>query len=145
MAHEILSVKLYELERQLSRLSSRIHLSEIAGHERLQQEIAALERENAEVDRAMKNQLRQSHAACAPVLAKTYTEIEQLIQEAAAALAAQASVQKDPEAALEEQILLAEYALDFALQTTNHALLLSLQAIENADAYNVKSKEEFMS
>lgn len=39
MAHEILSVKLCELENQLSRLSSRIYLSETAGNERLQQEI----------------------------------------------------------------------------------------------------------
>ena len=50
MAHEILSVKLCELENQLARLSSRIQLSEVAGHEELRQEhLAALKTQISKV------------------------------------------------------------------------------------------------
>ena len=34
------------------------------------------------------------------------------------------------ELSAEEKILLAEYALDFALQAANHALLISMEAIK---------------
>ena len=61
MAHEILSVKLCELEDQLSRLSSRIHLSETAGHERLQREIKALAGECTETELTLQNKLQLSH------------------------------------------------------------------------------------
>lgn len=38
----------------------------------------------------------------------------------------------------EETLLLAEYALDFAVQATDHALLLSLEAV---DAQNEQQRE----
>ena len=36
----------------------------------------------------------------------------------------------DPETAVEEKLLLAEYALDFAHQAADRALLLSMEAID---------------
>ena len=41
MAHEILSVKLCQLDERMERLHSRIHISETASRNRLQQEIDA--------------------------------------------------------------------------------------------------------
>ena len=46
------------------------------------------------------------------------------------ALAAQAAGCCDSKAAAEGKILLAEYALDFALEAANRALLLSMEAID---------------
>lgn len=50
MAHEILTIKLCELEEQFARLNSRIHLSEIADHDQLRQEIRALSKECTEAE-----------------------------------------------------------------------------------------------
>lgn len=130
MAHEILSVKLCELDDQLSRLSSRIHLSETAGHDQLRQEIDALTKECAETELTLQKRLKLSKAEAVATLASTYGEIEQIIQRAKSTLKAQAVCRKDADYEAEEKILLAEYALDFAVQAANRALLLSMEAID---------------
>lgn len=130
MAHEILSVKLCELEEQFSRLSSRIHLSEMAGHLQLQQEISTLRRECDETELTLRTKLRCSRAGTVSILADSYGEVERSVQRAKTALQKQATRSGSPEAAAEEKILLAEYALDFALQGANRALLLAMEAID---------------
>lgn len=129
MAHEILAVKLCELEDQLARLSSRIHLSETAGPDQLRQEIKALSKECAETELTLQKKLQLSKAKIATTLASTYEEIEQIIQKAKLELQRQASSSDDSDAVTEEKILLSEYALDFAVQAANRALLLSIEAI----------------
>lgn len=130
MAHEILAVKLCELEDQLSRLSSRIHLSETADHAQLQQEIQALHRECTETELTLHRKLQRSRAKMVSVLADSYGEMERSVQKARTALQEQAVHRGDPESLEEEKILLAEYALDFALQAANRALLLAMEAID---------------
>lgn len=130
MAHEILSVKLCELEDQLTRLSSRIHLSESAARPQLRREIQALRRECAETELSLQARLRHSRAELAPILARSYGEVEQSLQTAQAALRTQTARHSSSEAVAEEKILLAEYGLDFALQAANRALLLAMEAIE---------------
>ena len=130
MAHEILTVKLCELEDQLSRLSSRIHLTETANREQLHQEIRALSQECAETALTLQRKLRLSRAEVVATLAKTYGEIERIIQEAKSELEEQSIHRRDADYAAEEKILLAEYALDFAVQASNRALLLSMEAID---------------
>lgn len=130
MAHEILSVKLCELEDQLSRLSSRIHLSETAGHERLQSEIKELAEECAETELTLQKKLCMSRAEILSTLASTYREIEQIIQTTQSKLKMQASSRDDMDAITEEKILLAEYVLDFVVLAANRALLLSMEAID---------------
>ena len=130
MAHEILTVKLCELEDQLARLSSRIHLTETANREQLHQEIRALSQECAETALTLQRKLRLSRAEVVATLAKTYGEIERIIQEAKSELEEQSIHRRDADYAAEEKILLAEYALDFAVQASNRALLLSMEAID---------------
>ena len=130
MAHEILSVKLCELEEQLARLSSRIHLSETADRQQLQQEIQALCRECAETELTLQTKLQRSKAEIVSILADSYAEVEQSAQKAKAALQEQALCRDDSEDTAEVKILLAEYALDFALQAANRAVLLSMEAID---------------
>lgn len=48
MAHEILSVKLYELEKKIEQLCGRIQISESASHDRIKAETETLRREYAE-------------------------------------------------------------------------------------------------
>ena len=130
MAHEILMVKLCELEDRLIGLSSRIHLSETAGHEQLRQEIRALSNECAQTELTLQKKLQLSKAEFVAALAGTYGEIQQMIRRTMSALEEQAAGRNDADSASEEKILLAEYALDFAVQAANRALLLSMEAIE---------------
>ena len=130
MAHEILSVKLCELEEQLLRLSSRIHLTETAGRDRLREEICALTKECAETELTLQSRLQLSRAEVVATLANTYGEIEQSIQRAKSELEGQAARRNDADFEAEEKILLAEYALDFAVQAANRALLLAMEAID---------------
>lgn len=130
MAHEILSVKLQELEEQLSRLDSRIQFSQTAAPHRLRQEIGALRRECAQAELAMGEKLRRSHGELAAVLAGAYGEIRQTVQRVKDALERQSPGGDNPDAGAEGKILLAEYALDFAVQAANQAVLLSMEAVD---------------
>ena len=130
MAYEILAVKLCELEDRLARLSTRIHLCETSGHKQLQEEIHALTKECEETELTLQKKLQFSKAEIVAILSDTYREVEQIIQKSKTALQKQADAQNRSDAASEEKILLAEYALDFALQAANRALLLSMEAID---------------
>ena len=141
MAHEILTVKLCELEDQLTRLISRIHLSETADPQQLQPEIQALSRECAEAELALREKLQLSRAEVVTALAGTYREIEQIIQRAKSDLEARTASQGHAEDRVEEKILLAEYTLDFAVQAANRALLLSLEAIAAQLTQSKKERE----
>ena len=63
-------------------------------------------------------------------LADSYGEIEQRVQQAKAAMREQAARRGEGQADAEKKLLLAEYALDFALQASNRALLLAMEAID---------------
>lgn len=130
MAHEILTLKLCELEDQFSRLKSRIDSSQADGHAQIQQKIKTLEEEYTQTASDLQKNLQRSRAPIASVLASAYTEVEQAIQRADSTLQHHALSQNNCAAQAEEKILLAEYSLDFALQAANRALLLSLQAID---------------
>ena len=130
MAHEILSVKLCQLDDRVGRLHSRIHMSETAGHSQLRQEIVALEQEYTEAGYALQENLQHSRSALASILAQSYGQMEQIIQEAKGHLQALAQDNPDTQATVEGKLLLAEYALDFAHQAADRALLLSMEAID---------------
>ena len=130
MAHEILTLKLRELEDQFSHLSRRIYSSQTAGHEQLQQDMAALSQEWNQASADLRQSLQQSRAQIASVLANAYAEVEQAIQRADNTLQGHGHMPEDSDASSEEKILIAEYSLDFALLAANRALLLSLQAID---------------
>ena len=130
MAHEILSVKLCELEDQLSRISSRIHLSETGGHDQLQQEIKMLSKECTETKLTLQKKLRLSRAKIVANVASTYGEIENIIHATQTQIKMQSDCRNDLNKIVEDKILIAEYALDFAALAANRALLLSMEAID---------------
>lgn len=130
MAHEILSIKLSQLDDKLGKLHSRIHLSEMATHDQLRQEIALMEHECIASESAFKENLRHSKSSLVSVLARNFEQVEQIIQNARDCLKQKMAENPDIEAAIEEKILLAEYALDFAHLVADWALLISMQAID---------------
>lgn len=129
MAHEILSVKLCQLDERMERLHSRIHISETACQSRLQQEIDALTEECDQAEATLRESLARSKSGVASLLAQGYDQVGQIIRSTKDRLQSIATANPDQEAAVEEKILLAEYALDFAHQAADRALLLSMDAI----------------
>ena len=144
MAQDVLDVKLSELRDVFDRLELRIRLSETVGHDRLQQDIEALRRECGETERNMQSELLSSRAALAVILASAYGRMHETAKWVETELKerAESRVGADVGAVetAEEKILLAEYALDFAVQTANRALLLALEAIDSQLAMQEKER-----
>lgn len=138
MAHEILSVKLCQLEERLGALHSRIRMSETADHASLSRAIGVLKTECDAVSAAMREDLERSRSSVASVLGRGYGKVEQIVLDSRRELEEMARNSPDEETATEEKILLAEYALDFAYQAAEEALLLSMSAI---DACRLRQEE----
>ena len=138
MAQETLSVKLCELDDSLGRLHSRICVSETASHDQLRRDIHALERECIQEERRLLEHLRRSKSELAPMLVKSYGQIEQILERSKLQMAHMAAQGQDREAAAEEKVLLAEYMLDVAYRVADRVLLLSMEAI---DAQQWEQKE----
>lgn len=136
MNHEIMTVKLCELDERIARLHSRVRLTETADRDILEREIYILERQCAETFLTLRQKLCHSKGATSQALAETYEQVESQLQHTQDALKGLVKKSDDPP---EEITLLAEYALDFALQAADRALLLSMKAIF---AQQASEKEE---
>lgn len=129
MSHEILSAKLNELDREFCQLHGSIHLSETASREQLIQELVRL-RQKSEKDRfEFQTKLKFSRSPVVAKLASSYEKIETFVDREKSEQDGPFSDEWRKALSAEESILLAEYALDFAAQAANHALLLSLEAV----------------
>ena len=109
MTHDILSVKLYELDKAIGQMHSRIEQGEMDCPEQVEKDIQELRRE------------------CR--IAEAYDKVDQVIQIAQEQLGISFTEETTKELSAENKILLAEYFLDFAMQASNYALLMSLEAI----------------
>lgn len=150
MAYEILSVKLCELDEKTGRFRSRIHLCESAQHGQVKKEIEALQKECRESGRALEEKLRFSRAQAVSRLSEAYSEIQQIIKNAwklekkdlpVSEVPTESQMEFQAESEAEEKILLAEYALDFAMQAANQALLASLEAIDAQMTWQEEEEE----
>lgn len=130
MAHEIFWIKLCQLDDRVGKLHSRVHMSETAGHRQLRREINALTAECEASESALRDNLLGSKSGLAAILAQDYGRIEGIIRETKAKVQDMTDQNPDGQAGAEEKILLAEYALDFAQQAADRALLLSMEAID---------------
>ena len=136
MAHQILSVKMYELDKKMEQTHSRIQLAETMDIERLHQQIQDLRQECVENRITLENRLHHSKTGCVAKLANVFDQVEAAVGKVLEAenldLREENSEQLKADflPGAEEKILTAEYALDFAMQAVNRALLVSLEAIE---------------
>lgn len=126
MAQEILNAKLDELDRQLRKIHRKIQKSGSANPARLRADLEQVRKEYAENEKALRNRLRFSRSGVVTGLSVSYNQVEQIIRETKNKM----EMPGGQEAEKEEKILLAEYALDFAMQAAERALLLSLEAME---------------
>lgn len=139
MAQGILNAKLDELDRQLRKIHRKIQKSGSANPDRLRADLEQVRKEYAENEKALRNRLRFSRSGVVTGLSVSYNQVEQIIRETKNKM----EMPGGQEAEKEEKILLAEYALDFAMQAAERALLLSLEAME-AQTKQQEKKEETM-
>ena len=139
MAQGILNAKLDELDRQLRKVHRKIQKSGSANPARLRADLEQVRKEYAENEKALRNRLRFSRSGVVTGLSVSYNQVEQIIRETKNKM----EMPSGQEAEKEEKILLAEYALDFAMQAAERALLLSLEAME-AQTKQQEKKEETM-
>lgn len=139
MAQGILNAKLDELDRQLRKIHRKIQKSGSANPVRLRADLEQVRKEYAENEKALRNRLRFSRSGVVTGLSVSYNQVEQIIRETKNKM----EMPGGQEAEKEEKILLAEYALDFAMQAAERALLLSLEAME-AQTKQQEKKEETM-
>ena len=124
MAHELLSVKLYELDEKLGRLHSRIQFSQTSDRESLARETKLIRRECEEEQQSLSRRLKFSRSEMAGKISEIYEKMEETGRGARNEMEG-GQKKMSPE----EWLLLAEYSLDFASQAADRALLISLEAI----------------
>ena len=124
MAHELLSVKLCELDEKFERLHSRIQLSQTSDKSSLQKETQLVRRECEEEELILRRRLKFSKSEMAGKLSEVYEKMEETVQSARREVESGQGTLSP-----EEWLLLAEYSLDFAKQAADRALLMSLEAI----------------
>lgn len=129
MTEEILDAKLSELGERLTRLNSRIRQLQMDPPQNLEEQIASLNQSCIENQLALERKLSLSKAEKVRILDQMYQAIQKIIQEGTVKLQCAEPGAKEGEAA-EGKILLAEYALDFAFQVSDCALLYSLEALD---------------
>ena len=131
--------ELDELDRQLRKIQRKIQKSGSANPARLRADLEQVRKEYAENEKALRNRLRFSRSGVVTGLSVSYNQVEQIIRETKNKM----EMPGGQEEKKEEKILLAEYALDFAMQAAERALLLSLEAME-AQTKQQEKKEETM-
>ena len=82
MAHEILLVKLYEMNKEFAKLHSRIELTGTSDLEQIKTEIKVLHKECQENRLILQNQLKFSRAPKVRQISVAYDRIEAIIKEA---------------------------------------------------------------
>lgn len=130
MANEILSVKLYELDKQFAKLHSRIELSETENTEQLTEEIKALQKECREGQLTLQKQLKYSRAKTVRNISEAYDKIEDIISDMQKSIGDPMSDKWKEKISEDDMVLLAEYSLDFAMLVANNALLISMEALD---------------
>lgn len=129
MTHDILSVKLYELDKAIGQMHSRIEQGEMDCPEQVEKDIQELRRECRENREMLHNKMKYSKAKLVGRIAEAYDKVDQVIRIAQEQLGISFTEETTKELSAENKILLAEYFLDFAMQASNYALLMSLEAI----------------
>lgn len=141
MSHEMLTVKLCELDERIGRLHSRIYLSGFAQHDRIRNEIRELRQECEETDLTIRKKLKYSRAEAVSAISGAYDEIGTSIRRAKEELGKTVTGEPGERDPAEEKLLVAEYMLDFALQAADSALLSALEAIDAQMTLEEKEEE----
>ena len=144
MSHEVLALKIHELEKKIDSLYGHIKISESGSQSQIQSDIENLRCEYSEEQLVLSRKMKYSKSEFVTKLSDSYDEIEKIISETEDSISAVpqsdeiGSIPSDT--SVNEKILLAEYSLDFALLAAQRALLVSLEAMEAQIEYEKGEK-----
>lgn len=125
MEQDMLAGKLAEVDAQLTDVHTRLRSAAQMEGPALDAAIAQTREETEQCAHALAEHLRHSRAHQVGEIADAFEEIRNIIRRI------QTEVRRDDESGEEMQLLLAEYAMDFAMQAARHALLVALEAIRD--------------
>ena len=130
MTNDIFSVKLYEMDKAIGQIHSRVEQGEKDSPEQLAEDIRVLRNECRENRENLHNKMKYSKAKLVGRISEAYECVDQVIQEVQQQLGISFAEEQISELSAENKILMAEYLLDFAMLAADHALLTSLEAIK---------------
>ena len=125
MRQGLFAVKLNELDRQYAHLRRRLEISQRENREEILREIRELERACEEGELMLEQSTRGCRTGAVAAMAKAQLEYEQKTREA---LERVLKEERDAESTAESVTLYAEFAVDFAAEAANRALLAALHA-----------------
>lgn len=130
MTNDIFSVKLYEMDKAIGQIHSRVEQGEKDSPEQLAEDIRVLRNECRKNRENLHNKMKYSKAKLVGRISEAYERVDQVIQEVQQQLGISFAEEQISELSVENKILMAEYLLDFAMLAADHALLTSLEAIK---------------
>lgn len=133
MENRLFTSKLLELEKRCEQLQSRLRMCQSQQCEQIRQERQSLEQQLGENQRQLEQRVASCRSPAVAALAKVQLDhqrqLDTLLQgELPGDLHCEADTPQEDRA--EAAALFAEYAMDFAVQSTNYALLAALKAVE---------------
>ena len=131
--------KLYELERQYALLKSRIQVCREQNHDKLIHGIDELRDECRANDIMLRSNVEVSKSPFIAELAKAQLDYNQETSTDITRLMAQCSTMQEM---AETLTIYAEFAIDFATQSMNHALLASMYAVDAQLLADTEKEEE---
>ena len=124
MEQDMLAGKLAEVDAQLAGVHAKLQSAAQMESAELDAAIAQTREETEQCAHALAERLRHSRAHQVGEIADAFEEIREIVRRV------QTEVRRGDESG-EEQLLFAEYAMDFAMQAARHALLVALEAIRD--------------
>lgn len=142
---DIFAVKLYEMEKQYGRLQSRLRICGRENREKLQAELEHAKEEYEENSLLLKQSIQGSRSPAVAELAQVQWEymhkVEDLLKEKAESFFHCEATNKEEDQA-EAASLYAEYAMDFATQAMQYALIVALTAMDLQRNAEEKKEEQ---
>lgn len=142
---DIFAVKLYEMEKQYGRLQSRLRICGRENREKLQAELEHAKEEYVENSLLLKQSIQGSRSPAVAELAQVQWEymhkVEDLLKEKAEQFFHCEATSKEEDQA-EAASLYAEYAMDFATQAMQYALIVALTAMDLQRNAEEKKEEQ---
>lgn len=131
---EIFAVKLYEMAQQYGKLQSRIHICGQENQERIREELKKAKEEYQEHSVLLKKGVEGSRSQAVAELARTQLEcsekMENLMKDGQIARYLHSDQNGHSEEEAEAATLYAEYAIDYAVQSMQYALIAALSAMD---------------
>lgn len=127
------AVKLYELERQYGRMQSRLRLCQQDDHQKIRQELQHVTEEYQEEELLLKQNVENSRSPAVSALSAAQLEYSRRAKEIfdrELPVYLREESETDRERQAEASALYAEYAIDFAVQAMQYALMSTLKAID---------------